>query len=99
MSFCAISFSASARRFSIAGEIVAFSLNERGGKIWSDIVMNNADRKTGLFVRGGLVSLTTVKAGGTGSTIYISGIPSFTLARIFSEDIVVGTYAKFMKVK
>ncbi len=82
-----------------AGANVAISLNESGGKIWSDIVMNNADRKTGLFVRGGLVSLTTVKAGGTGSTIYISGIPSFTLARIFSEDIVVGTYAKFMKVK
>ena len=81
------------------GANVAISLNENGGKIWSDIVLNNAGRKTGLFVRGGLVSLTTVKEGGTGSTIYISGIPSFTLARIFSEDIVVGTYAKFKVIK
>ena len=78
---------------------VAISLKEDGSKIWSDIVESNAGRKTGLFVRGGLVSLTTVKEGGTGSTIYISGIPSFTLARIFSEDIVVGTYAKFKVVK
>ncbi|KKW32555.1 MAG: hypothetical protein UY77_C0019G0004 [Candidatus Uhrbacteria bacterium GW2011_GWA2_53_10] len=74
---------------------VVMSLTDGGKTIWQKILNDNSDKKVALFVRGGLVSMYTIKDEAIKDSIVISDIPSAELARVFADDVNVGTYVVF----
>jgi len=75
---------------------ITITFTEEGVPLLRDLFAANAGKRLGLFVHGGLVSTYVIQEGEVDkSNIVISGIPSVELARIFADDVNVGTYVTF----
>ncbi len=77
------------------GIAIVMIISEEGQKIWKLIQEEHEGKKMGLFVRGGLVSITQIQNVETPGIFTISNIPSPELGMVFADDINVGRYATF----
>ncbi|MBU0766813.1 hypothetical protein KKF55_03450 [Patescibacteria group bacterium] len=78
--------------------IIQINFTDEGAVMWEKVLEENEGKKVGIFARGGLVAMHTVKEGGFKDKIIIAGIPSPELAKIFADDVNVGTYVTFTRV-
>ncbi len=79
---------------------VTLTFTDRGKTLLQKVFEENAGKRIGLFVRGGLVSTYDIQEeeAEDRENIVISGVPSFELARTFADDVNVGTHITFTPV-
>lgn len=74
------------------GGIIRINFTTEGLVKMRALFQNNVGNDLGLFVRGRLVSALTVASADMPNPLVIDGIPDAELARVFADDVNVGTH-------
>ncbi len=68
---------------------------EKGQSLLQSLFRENVGKNIGIFVRDAMMSTFSISSPDVGSSIMIGGVPSASIAEVFSDDVNVGLFVSF----